>query len=535
MPCGIWTATYVSSGTRTGAVDLQPAPTPVTIMFIRQLLRSTAYVAVAFSCLVAAAACGTGAGGPPPGMDAIRTDQLRSDVEVLADDSMRGRDAGSVDELRAGAWLAARAREEGLEPAGEAGTYFQVFPIHRTRQTPRSRVVISGTPFEIWEEAVVVWAAEGSIDAPILFVGEGKAADLDTAPDIRGRVVAAVLSAPEDAPPLGPDLSPRRYAMLSVRERARFLTERGAAAVILVSDSVAGREYKNIAAGWAQGDWSLREGYEADRPPVIWVGPAALDLVKGGGQRPAHRLQAELTVERFVIPSANVIARVPGSDPSVAEEHVLFSAHHDHLGVRFAWEGDSIWNGADDNATACAALLAIGRAFKESPARRSALFVWHGAEERGLLGSYWHAENPVIPRESIVAVLNADMIGRSSPDSAALLGSVAPNLTSTALVQMGLAANAAVGGFALDSTWERAGHPENFFRRSDHWPYVQKRIPALYFTALLHDEYHTPFDEAEKIDWEKLTRITRWMYATGWDVADAAQRPTFERNANLNR
>lgn len=466
-------------------------------------------------------------------MDAIRSDQLRSDVEFLAQDSMRGRDAGSVDELRAGAWLAERAREEGLEPAGDDGTFFQVFPIYRTRQTPRSRIVISGKPFKIWEEAVVVWAASSSIDAPILFVGEGKEEDLETAPDIRGRVVAAVLSAPEDAPPLGPDLSPRRYAMLSVRERARFLTGRGAAAVILVSDSVAGQEYKNIAAGWAQGDWSTEEGYEADRPPVIWVGPAALDLVKHVELRRAPRLQAELMVERFVVPSANIIARARGSDPALAGEHVLFSAHHDHLGVRFAWEGDSIWNGADDNATACAALLAIGRAFRESPARRSALFVWHGAEERGLLGSYWHAEHPAIPRESIVAVLNADMIGRSSPDSAALLGSVPPNLTSMALVEMGLAANAAVGGFALDSTWERAGHPENFFRRSDHWPYVQKRIPALYFTALLHEEYHTPFDEADKIDWGKLTRMTRWMYATGWAVANAGQRPEFEGSPDL--
>jgi hypothetical protein len=492
---------------------------------------STQRLALAVVGILAATACGTEPGDQPPATVAIRSDQLRSDVEFLAHDSMRGRDAGSADELRAGAWLAKRAREEGLEPAGEDGTFFQVFPIHRTRLTPLSRIVISGTPFKIWEEAVVVWAAEGTIDSPLVFVGEGKVKDLEAAPDIRGRVVAAVLSAPEDAPPLGPDLSSRRYAMLSVRQRARFLMERGAAAVILVSDSVAGSEYENIAAGWAQGSWSLQEGYGAERPPVIWVGPDALDLVRDGEHGQAPRLQAELTVERFVVPSANVVARAPGSDPALAGEHVLFSAHHDGLGVRFPWDGDSIWNGADDNATACAALLAIGRAFRESPGRRSALFVWHGAEERGLLGSYWHARNPVVPRESIVAVFNADMIGRSSPDSAALLGSVPPNLTSTALVEMGLAANAAVGGFALDSTWERAGHPENFFRRSDHWPYVRMGTPALYFTALLHDDYHTPWEEADRIEWEKLTRMTRWMYATGWAVANAAQRPAFEGDA----
>lgn len=498
----------------TGSLLSHPRGAPLSLPFL--------------SLLLASGACAPDPGGPPPAMDAIREDDLRQVVEVLAHDSMRGRDAGSLDELRAAAWLAERAREEGLEPAGEGGTYFQFFPLFRTRQTGDSRIAIAGRTFEIWMDAVVVWAAEGSVDAPILYVGQGKEADLATAPDIRGRVVAAVLSHPEGAPPLGPDLSTRRYAMLSVRERARFLTERGAAGVILVSDSVAAGDYDNIAAGWAQGDWSLQEGYGAARPPVIWVRPEALALVRGSGQGPAPRLQAELSVERFVIPSANVIARAPGSDPAVAGEHVLFSAHHDHLGERFPWDGDSIWNGADDNATACAALVAIGRAFTQRPGRRSALFVWHGAEEPAWLGSTWHARHPVIPRESIVAVLNADMIGRSSPDSAALLGSVPPNLTSTALVQMGLAANQAVGGFALDSTWERAGHPENFFRRSDHWPYVQAGIPALYFTALLHEDYHTPFDEVERIDWEKLTRMTRWMYATGWAVANAFERPVFE-------
>jgi len=466
--------------------------------------------------------------GGPPAVDAIRLEDLRQDVEILSHDSMRGRVAGSADEMRAAMWLAERAREAGLDAAGEGGTYIQRFSIHRTRQTEDSRIAIAGRPFAIWQEAVVVWAAEGSVDAPILYVGQGKEADLAAVPDISGRVVAALLSHPEGAPPLGPDLSTRRYAMLSVRERARFLAGRGAAAVILVSDSVAAGEYHNIAAGWAGGDWSLDDGYAANRPPVIWVGPDALELVRGGAAA-APRLQAELSVERFVLPSANVVARVAGSDPALAGEYVLLSAHHDHLGVRFAWNGDSIWNGADDNASACAALLAIGRAFSERPGRRSVLFVWHGAEETGLLGSIWHSRHPVVPRDSIVAVLNADMIGRGAPNSAAMLGSVPPNLTSTALVELGLAANRALGGFVLDSTWEQAGHPENFFRRSDHWPYVQAGIPALYFTALLHEDYHTPFDEADRLDWEKLLRVTRWMYGTGRAVADADGRPQEER------
>ena len=145
-----------------------------------------------------------------------------------------------------------------------------------------------------------------------------------------------------------------------------------------------------------------------------------------------------------------------------------------------------------------------------------------------MLGSYWHAAHPVVPRSSIVAVLNGDMIGRNSPDTAALLGSQPPNRTSRELVATALAANERVGHFAIDSSWDRPSHPEGFFRRSDHWPYVRAGIPAVYFTALLHEDYHTPRDEAGRIEYGKLARMARWMYATGWAVADASGRPKFE-------
>jgi Zn-dependent M28 family amino/carboxypeptidase len=230
-----------------------------------------------------------------------------------------------------------------------------------------------------------------------------------------------------------------------------------------------------------------------------------------------------------------VIGKVDGTDPVLRHEYVLFSGHQDHDGVRNAIAGDSIWNGADDNATVSVALLGIARAFARQPGRRSALFVWHGAEERGLLGSRWHADRPVVPREAIVAVLNGDMFGRNHPDTAALLGVQPPHRNSTALAEMALAANAEVTGFAIDSTWDRPTHPEGWYFRSDHLPYARAGIPALFFSTLLHPDYHTPEDEPERIDVEKLTRVTRWMYATGWRVANAAQRPAVDPGFHLER
>jgi Zn-dependent M28 family amino/carboxypeptidase len=230
-----------------------------------------------------------------------------------------------------------------------------------------------------------------------------------------------------------------------------------------------------------------------------------------------------------------VVAEVPGTDAALRGEYVLFSGHQDHDGVRGVIDGDSIWNGADDNVTVSVAMLAAGRAFARQPGRRSALFVWHGAEERGLLGSRWFVANPTVPRASIVAVLNGDMIGRNHPDSAALLGSQPPHRNSTALVNMALEANRQVTRFALDSTWDRPTHPEGWYFRSDHLPYARAGIPALMFTTLLHPDYHTPRDEPERIDVVKLARMTRWMYATGWAVANAAQRPALDPGFRLER
>ncbi len=468
----------------------------------------------------------------PPAFDRIREEELRRDLFLLAGDAMRGREAATLDELRAAAWVAERAREAGLEPAGEDGTYFQFFPVRRTRLTGRSQLAIDGETLEIWREAVVLSPLDAQVDAPIVFVGEGREADLAGA-DLRGKVVAAVLSAPENAPPLGRGLTARRYAMLAVRQRAAALTARGAAAVLLVSDPVAEGEYDNIAAGWARGEYALANepAGASPRPPVIWARRRHLDRVRA----PGAWLVARLATESFEFPSANVVARVPGSDPVLRGEHVLYSAHHDGLGVRFPWAGDSIWNGADDNATTSVALLAIGRAFARHPGRRSALFVWHGSEELYLFGSRWYVQHPTVPRESIVAVLNGDMIGGNHPDTAALLGAVPPHRSSTALVEMAMHANRETSRFAIDTSWDNPAHPENFFFRSDHLPYLRAGIPAVYFSTLLHPAYHTPEDEPERIDYAKLTRMTRWMYATGWAVTSAATRPALDPGFRLER
>ena len=179
------------------------------------------------------------------------------------------------------------------------------------------------------------------------------------------------------------------------------------------------------------------------------------------GETLARQPQVELSIrlERFTTPSVNVIGVVRGTDPKLRDEYVVFSSHQDANGVRTTLEGDSVHAGADDNASVSAADLAAARAFVRQPGKRSVLFINHGSEERGLIGSRYHAAHPVVPLAQIVAVLNGDMIGRNNPDSAALLGSQPPHRNSSELVAMALQRERADGEV-------RARHASGTVRRT---------------------------------------------------------------------
>jgi hypothetical protein len=488
--------------------------------------------------------CGGGRTGPAgavgavadfPGLAAIREADLRDDIFTLAGDGFRGREAATLDELRASMWLAERARAAGLEPAGESGTYFQFWSLTRSRLDRTSRIAADGSPLSIGEDIVLISPAEEfRHQGPVVFVGEGRAADL-AGKELAGRVVAAVVTPSARSADGSNSLRHVRYAFSAVTTTAATLRQHRPAAILLIADPIADSGFDWIAGYLTRGQFGIDSAggpaaASAQTVPLFFARAALRDRMAR-----TTRMEVALARERTSYPSVNVVAKVRGTDPARRDEFVLFSAHQDHDGVRAPVAGDSIYNGADDNATVSVALLAIGRAFAAQPAPRSALFVWHGAEERGLLGSRWHASHPMVPLARVVAVLNGDMIGSNHPDTAALLGSQPPHRNSTALVELGLRANALASGFVIDSSWDRPDHPEGWYFRSDHLPYARAGVPSLYFSTLPHARYHTPDDEPEFIDLRKLTRMTKWMYATGWLVATAAARPPLDPAVTLER
>jgi hypothetical protein len=465
-------------------------------------------------------------------VDAIKQSDLKRDLFLLADDHFRGREAGTTDELKASVWLAEEARKAGLEPAGDDGTYFQFFDLIRERVSNRSSIKIGERAFTLWKDVIVYEPSFAAVDAPIVFIDDPDTVAEET---IKGKVVALQFT------PKGLT-DPRktiawRYISFVVSAWARKLGAKGVKAIVFVSDDLAEQAWPRAVQYSNRGSYQIAGSLFTNRQqlkdiPIIWVRKEALELVR----KPGQHLQANIFSESFTYPSVNVVAKIKGSDRVLSKEYVLFSGHQDHDGVRNI-EGvkDSILNGADDNATVSVALLAIGRAFKQQPGKRSALFVWHGSEERGLFGSTWFAEHPTVPRESLVAVLNGDMIGMNAPDSAALLGVIPPHLSSSDLVKIALQENDKGPKFKLDTEWDKASHFESWYFRSDHFPYAKKNIPAIFFSTLPHPLYHTPGDEAAAINIEKLTKMTRWMYATGFAVANAATRPRLEAGFKLER
>lgn len=466
----------------------------------------------------------------PPALAAIKEADLKNDLYELAGDHFRGREAGTPDELKVAVWWADILRRTGLQPAGDDGTYFQYFSMWRNRIAASSTIAIGDHPLQLWKDVLIAQTAPADLSTTVLFAGNASKEELDKL-DIKRKAVALQVS--KEGINLDVSLPERRYPSYVMRKYGNDLLNRGAAAIIFIADDMGEKSWSQVLPALTRGLYDIEDGPNAStspKTPVLWLHGNAAEWVKNN---PAIKIH--LAVERFEYPSVNVIGKIAGTDPVLKNEYVLYSGHNDHDGIRQPYGNDSIYNGADDNASVSVAMLAIARAFKKSPGKRSVLFVFHGAEERGLLGSKWFANHPTVPQKSVVAVLNGDMIGRNNPDSAALMGVQPPHRNSADLVAIALQANKEGPNFKLDTLWDKPTHIENWYFRSDHLPYARAGYPAIFYSTLLHPLYHTPMDEPGIIDIKKLKKMTDWMYRTGWKLAVSNGRPKVDPGFKLER
>jgi len=455
-------------------------------------------------------------------VSAITLKDLKTDMYQMAGDHFNGREAGTLDELKVSMWLAEKAKEAGMSPAGDDGTFFQFFDLYRHQVTNNTKFKIGQKEFKLWNEVLIAETTTKKVEAPILFLVNASAEEIRKA-DVKGKAVVVLASKEGISDNIS--LFERRYPGFVKQKYYEDLAYRGAAALIIVADELGEKSWSEVEPQMKRGVYGI-EGYRDKMPvpprmPAFWVHNDQLEFLKNTKEL----LSAEVVSETYKYPSVNIVGKVEGTDAKLKNEYVLFSGHQDHDGVRQKYGQDSIYNGADDNASTCVAMLAIARAYKKQPAKRSALFVFHGSEERGLLGSSWYASHTTVPEKDIIAVLNGDMIGRNDINQAALLGSSDPHQNSPDLVAAAKKANDEGPKFELDKLWDRPEHPEFFYFRSDHLPYARRNIPAVFFTSVLHSQYHTPMDESENIDFAKLHKMTDWIYRTGWILSNQTERP----------
>ncbi len=249
-------------------------------------------------------------------------------------------------------------------------------------------------------------------------------------------------------------------------------------------------------------------------------------------------VSSTLTHEVSPLETENVLAFIEGSDPELKDEAVIISSHYDHVGIDPNLKGDQIHNGADDDGSGTVTTLEIAEAFMAAKEaghgpRRSILFLNVSGEEKGLLGSaYYTDQEPVWPLEKTVANLNIDMIGRFDPTHPTaetkdnyvyIIGS---NLISQELHDINTRVNDLTEtNLVLDERFNSKDDPNQFYRRSDHWNFGKHNIPFVFYFTGTHDDYHQPGDHADKIAYERMSRIARHIFATAWQVANQDAAP----------
>jgi hypothetical protein len=517
-----------------------------------------------------------------PQNDSIRQEDLRADLFFIAGDSLRGRLTDTEENRATADFIRSRFERMGLKPTGPNNSYFQPYNL-MTATLPASpasnllevmtgdgstRQLRAGQEFYPHR-----FSASGVSSAPVVFVGFGISAPHlgydDYGGDVKGKIVLAVDHEPGERDPNSPFDGVVTSEPSTAWRKALAAQDKGAAAVLFVSDIHNHPGAANFEAA-ARNYWpdtpprilsyTLAAWADRIRIPVAQVSPAVAASLVAGTKRtleelskasetsrgfaplalPDARVSIHTSVDRHIVPDRNVVALVEGGDPRLKNEWVIVSAHYDHNGA----DGTQIFNGADDNGSGTVALLEIAEAYAlaakagQRP-KRSVLFAAWNSEERGLLGAWAYTEQPLAPLTSIAAVLNMDMIGRNEEIpvggggrfaglevQTAESNSNALNLMAfskvpdiTAVVEK---ANAGIG---LELKKRYDNNSSNLVRRSDQWPFLQRGVPAMGFITGLHPDYHTQYDRPEKINYVKMEKIARLVHQVSWDIANSDTRP----------
>lgn len=515
----------------------------------------------------------------------ISAKDLMSRLYIFADDTMLGRETGTEGNVRGTNYIAAEAKRLGLLPAGEDGTYFQTLPF-KSRATDSTSTITSGTAALMYgaDWAARLAAPFAKSDMAVVYGGAvGDTSTMLTDDQSSGRLVVMVM-------PTAPG------ARVSLRSVTRVAPN--AAAVLIVGPDQLLNQLKRPTtfiddpdAGPAQ-----RPLIFATRAATARLFDAPMEGLTTGAAGRNVSVDLKVNITPLPFPARNVVGIIPGRDPKLKGEYVAIGAHNDHIGTNArpvdhdslrifnhlvrpggaedggkqanaeqqakinadlaAWRSahpntgrlDSISNGADDDGSGSVSVLEIAEklsSLKGNKApRRSIVFVWHTGEEKGLLGSAWYTDHPTVSRDSIVAQLNMDMVGRGNawdvtgasstgaplrgnPDYVQIVGS---RRLSTQLGDIIEQVNKdKKHGLVFDYGMDANGHPMNIYCRSDHYEYARYGIPIAFLTTGGHSDYHQVTDEPQYIDYPHMARVTSLVADVAMNIADRSDRITVDK------
>ncbi|MGE0881989.1 MAG: M28 family peptidase [Blastocatellales bacterium] len=501
-------------------------------------------------------------------VDGITAAQLKDYLYFVASDEMEGRATPSRGLDLTAKFIALNLSRWGLTPMGTDGTFLQRINLTSRSVIPeKSEAKVAGQSFKMGED-FIARPFPGKASGKVVFVGHGYMIKAKNINPYRGIDVKDKILLVAEGFPKGINFQDFRGKEEEDFARPEtYAMKHGAKGIIFIPSS-------STLNFWEQG---LKSSTTPSRPtledphrkyvPMITasakmsgailqgekVDYETLKKMIGDGNpgesfdlSPAKEVSLNIGAKVDTVTTQNVVAVIEGTDPVLKKEYVAVGAHYDHVGNSpqtgcRPLNGDSICNGADDDGSGTVAVLAMAEALaKGTRPKRSVLFVWHAGEERGLWGSEYINDNPPVPLNQIIAQLNIDMIGRSKkygdtdrrnanltgPNEIYVIGS---KMMSSYLSEVSEQVNNSYLKLSFNYKYDAPNDPERLFYRSDHFNYAKKGIPIIFYFDGVHEDYHQASDHPDKIDYQKMEKVTRTVFATMWKLANSPNRPRVDR------
>ncbi len=472
----------------------------------------------------------------------IKGEELSKHLHVISADDYEGRESGYLGQKKCEEYMVDFYKQLGLPPV--KGKYTQEFEL--SLDDPKKVYVSQGDKQFTFLDDYYYFpsTSDGKLSGEVVFSGYGIDDPLYTdLAEVKGKIVVVWDGEPKDKNgkyQIGGDEPSKWSASRDTKQNS--IEERGALAMMVVYPDYQNR-IEQVKGYFSHKGMSLIKEKD-EKPASMPVFHISTDMAQRmigakefkklekaklkGKKRTLAAGQVDIVFERRgeVLISSNVMGYIEGSDKK--DEVIIITAHYDHIGV----DGEETYNGADDDGSGTVATLEIAEAFAQAKAegngpRRSVMILNVSAEEKGLLGSQYYVENPILPLENTVADLNIDMIGRvdaqheGNENYVYLIGA---DRLSQGLHDVGEKVNKTYVGLELDYTFNAEDDPNRFYYRSDHYNFAKNNVPSVFYFSGVHEDYHQPGDTVDKIMFPKLEKITKLIFHTAWELANQEER-----------